>query len=322
MSVTPYPVRLPDGTAFQVCLSDADQDPISAAVRGGHYYHDGHWPLFQGFFKPGGVVVDLGVHVGVFTLAAAAAGCRVLAVEANPRNVALVQASIAANGFAHVRLAHRAVGDGPGEVMFECNGPYGHVAAGHPGSGAVRVPVAAVDDLLADGWSGRVDLVKMDIEGSEVGGVRGMAGLLARADAPPVFYESNAHTLRLFGQTAPALRAEFARHGYRSYLIDYGRRTLSPVGEADCQPECCIDYLAVKVGPDGAPALPPGLAGWSIAPAPTATEIVARFREVMRHANERPHVEHLARELAVAPDYVRNDQFVVAYVASHTVTAI
>ena len=39
--------------------------------------------------RPGGRVIDLGTHIGTFSLFAAASGYSLLSIEASPRNVAL-----------------------------------------------------------------------------------------------------------------------------------------------------------------------------------------------------------------------------------------
>jgi FkbM family methyltransferase len=122
--------------------------------------------LLRALAPEGGRVLDLGAHVGMFALAAAAAGYEVLAVEASPRNAALLRASIERNGFDRLRLVHAAVSDRPGVLEFCQAGPYGHVLTG-ASEESVKVPAIDVDRLLAEhGWD-RVDFVKMDIEGSE-----------------------------------------------------------------------------------------------------------------------------------------------------------
>jgi len=72
--------------------------------------------------RTGGVrydlVVDLGAHVGVFALAAAAAGCRVLAVEASQANARLLEASAARNGFEHLRIVQAAASDQRRRLAF------------------------------------------------------------------------------------------------------------------------------------------------------------------------------------------------------------
>src|SRR5262245_32996913 len=57
--------------------------------------------------RPGQLVLDVGAHVGMFTLTAAAAGRRVLAVEASSRNHGLLTQSLEVNGFRdRVELVH------------------------------------------------------------------------------------------------------------------------------------------------------------------------------------------------------------------------
>jgi hypothetical protein len=106
------------------------------------------------------------------------------------------------------------------------------------------VRATTVDDLLEElGWE-RVDFIKMDIEGSEVSAVRGMARLLSRADAPPIFFESNRHTLGFFDKTPSDLKASLAALGYRNYLVAQNR--LIPVLPETEQQDTVVDYLAIK----------------------------------------------------------------------------
>ncbi|MCX7827376.1 MAG: FkbM family methyltransferase, partial [Verrucomicrobiae bacterium] len=71
------------------------------------------------FLKPGCVFVDIGANIGYHTLMAAArvgAGGSVIAFEPNPANCALLQKSIAANGFGNIRVHPNAVADHEGDV--------------------------------------------------------------------------------------------------------------------------------------------------------------------------------------------------------------
>ena len=65
-----------------------------------------------------------------------------------------------------------------------------------------------VDSVLEDLEWDYVDLIKMDIEGSEVAAVRGMKNLLSKPSAPPILYESNGHTLWFFNKTPQDLVME------------------------------------------------------------------------------------------------------------------
>lgn len=199
------------------------------------------------FARPGSLILDLGANIGCFTMTAAALGYRVLAVEAAPHNAHLLREGVRANRFGSVEVVHAAVTDVPRELRFFVYGPYGYVDLHGKNEATVAVPGVPVDDLLAGRGSPPVGFVKLDIEGSEVAGVRGMARLLAGADAPPLVFESNKDTLGLF-RTAPAeLFAEVARHGYHLYTVRDGFfRRFVPRRPDDPQAEVLIDCLAVK----------------------------------------------------------------------------
>lgn len=229
----------------------AQSDPVAQSYRSGDLGPIGLLlSVARAAVRPGARVLDLGAHIGGFACAMAARGCRVLAVEASPRNVALLDASRRHNDFRDLHVEQAAVGDHEGEIRFQANGPWGQVAAGE---GGVRVPMTTVDAILErHGWS-EVDFVKLDVEGYEVRALRGGARLLSGADAPPVFFESNSHTLAAFGETPESLRAEFLVRGYTVYHVRAG--VLVPVRPDDRQRKVCTDYLACK-------RVPAGLAAW------------------------------------------------------------
>lgn len=244
------------GRSFGIaCGTDAAAlgDPVAGSYRAGDLGPVG-LPLatLRAAVSPGARVLDLGAHIGGFAMSAAALGYRVLAVEASPRNVALLEAARGHNGFDDLRIEPAAIGDHEGEVRFQANGPWGQVTSA-AADGSVRVPLTTIDAVLAGhGWSG-ADFVKLDVEGYEVRALQGAARLLRGPDAPPVFFESNRSTLAAFGETPESLRAAFVDHGYTVYHVREG--VLVPVWPAERQRRVCIDYLACK-------QLPVGLAAW------------------------------------------------------------
>src|SRR5690606_18984189 len=68
---------------------------------------------------------------------------------------------------------------------------------------------------------------------------------LTARDAPPILVESNGHTLHFFDETPQTLLRQLEAVGYHSYLI-LGDQRLVPVTSGFCQPEVCVDYLAIK----------------------------------------------------------------------------
>lgn len=234
-----------------------DTDPVAFAYRNGNSDHLATlYRLAAAVLRPGDRVLDLGAHLGGFALAAAAAGCDVVAVEAAPRNAELLLRAVAANDFRTLRVVHAAVGERTGTVEFLSDGPYGRVTDKDADGPTVAVRAVRVDDLLAEvGWD-RADFVKLDVEGFELPTVRGMPKLLARRDAPPVFFESNSHTLGLYGLRPADLADEFRRLGFGVYAIGAG--WLAAADDAGPR-EVVEDYLAAM-------RLPRPLRAWDRTP--------------------------------------------------------
>lgn len=283
-----------DGIRFDVAFDPAADDPLSRSYAAGQFPHGPFSGLLPHLLRPGARVLDLGAHLGSFALVAAARGCHVVAVEACPRNAELLRASAARNGFAQLQVVHAAVSDHGGTLEFCAAGPFGlvHVPAVHAPRTTVRA--VTVDDLLAEvGWP-RVDLLKMDVEGSEVAAVRGMPRLLSAPTAPPLIYESNGHTLHLFGQAPSGLKQALAGFGYAHYLIEPTQ--LVPVTVEEVQASVVTDNLAVK----GQPDLPKD---WHIAGRLGRGEQVARLAAAAASPDEYQRL-HVARSLQAAPAWL------------------
>jgi FkbM family methyltransferase len=128
-------------------------------------------------------VVDLGANIGVFAmLAASLVGPtgHVLAMEPNPANVRLLEASRLANGFEHLTICQAAAGQRVGVLVLNSFGSNGMATAVSDRRLLAAQTVAALplDLLIAeDRW---IDLIKIDVEGSEYLALQGGAALLRR----------------------------------------------------------------------------------------------------------------------------------------------
>jgi hypothetical protein len=121
-------VTLKNGVQFKVALDNRRGDWIADAVAAGaSWFLDDVYVLLD-LVQPGDGVLDLGGHIGTFALAAAALGCRVVCVEAAPENVALLNASVARNGFDRMHVVWGAATDHEGTLRFLPHGPWGTIA--------------------------------------------------------------------------------------------------------------------------------------------------------------------------------------------------
>jgi FkbM family methyltransferase len=200
--------------------------------------------------------VDVGANIGTVTICAAALGLECIAVEAEPRNYALLCQTVAANRFMNVYPVHLAASDAPGVVGFAGDSAWGSVVA-EPGAGhprGVSVPAAPLDDVLPLYGFGSPDLVKIDVEGHEAAVLRGLRATI-RSSNPLLVVESN--TWMLGGvASARKLLSMLERFRYHLFLFlrdgSVVRRPSSML-----QPFAVADYLAIPQDRFHARALPP-----------------------------------------------------------------
>ena len=137
--------------------------------------------------QEGMTFVDVGANVGFFTLTAATKvgkSGKVVAVECNPLNVELIYMSLHRNGIDHVTVYPFAVGDAQKLMSFSWGFSNGFVdELAKDDDEAFIVQAVTLDSLLKNEI--RVDVVKMDIEGSEAKAWQGMQETIAKHH--PVF---------------------------------------------------------------------------------------------------------------------------------------
>jgi len=278
-------VSIPGGPQFDVVVDPRVGDQVTLALSVGVSLDQTLVKLMTDLIRPSDRILDIGAHVGTFSLAAAAVGALCLAIEASPENAALLRASAARNGFTNITVVEAVASDSPGQIRFHAHGPWGQVALADDEMAVTTAAVSLADLLGTLSWS-PLAFVKMDVEGWELQVLKGMTDVLADASAPPLLYECNGHTLWPFGATPEDLVRAVAELGYTSYMVDDGR--LVEVGVDDFQPQTLVDYLAVK----RSPILP----GWSVLPPLGLEERVARIVADGSHANHN-HRVYMGRAL-------------------------
>lgn len=187
---------------------------------------EGIWdPSLTAFFrdnlKPGDVFVDVGAHVGYFTLLAAQRVSTlgtVLSIEPNPLAVEKLRRHVERSRLSNVLVAHTACADSYGQVRLylhtESNSSMASLSARNATSGsAVDVRCTTVDDLCRERGLDRVNLVKIDVEGTELAVLRGMRRLL-REVRPVIVLELEPHLLAAFETTKASVLGFLADHDY------------------------------------------------------------------------------------------------------------
>jgi FkbM family methyltransferase len=171
-------------------------------------------------------VFDVGAHVGFFSVFSSvlAEGGRVLAIEPNPLNVALLERTVEANCDLEIAILPKAAGHELGWIEFvtyeaegdvhnpSLLGRIGDVASLGKGS-RVRVEMVTLDSVAVSHnlWP---DVVKIDTEGAEALILDGMQHILSQAN-PVLIVE---------------LHNEIAERASMELLANYGY-LVSPLSE-------------------------------------------------------------------------------------------
>lgn len=196
--------------------------------------------LLAQLVRPGMTVLDIGAHVGYyagrFARQVGESG-RVIAVEPHPRTFEVLCANVAR--FGNVTPARVAVAEAAGEaelfdyLMMSASGSLHYdeslreLQKAHLGERDIaprihedfplqtyRVRTVPVDDLLDEVGIRRVDVVKMDIEGAEMGALRGMRRTLAQSPGLQLVMEYNPQALMAFGFAPLAALDEVLAMGF------------------------------------------------------------------------------------------------------------
>ncbi|HUF12875.1 MAG TPA: FkbM family methyltransferase [Longimicrobiales bacterium] len=145
---------------------------------------------FQKLLQPGDTVLDVGAHVGYYTLLASVLvgdKGRVFSFEPDPRNARFLRRHVHMNARQNVRVEEAAVSDARGSARFErgTGSGTGHLA----GSGGFEVRTLRLDDFCADRGIAPA-AVKIDVEGAEAAVLAGARETILNA-RPVVFLSTH-----------------------------------------------------------------------------------------------------------------------------------
>jgi FkbM family methyltransferase len=213
---------------LSVIISPREQ--ISRAVYVSGLYEPDTTMVLRSWLVPGATFLDIGANIGLFTLLASrwvGASGRVIAVEPSPRERERLAAHLRLNGIRHVDVVAAAVADreGSGELMVAADEHSGlnTLARRFSYSGVnvaetVAVPLVTLDSLAAATALTRVDVIKLDIEGSEYAALRGAATVLSRF-RPRLIIEVVPDALSAAGASIGELQELLDHAGYQLFEI-------------------------------------------------------------------------------------------------------
>lgn len=201
------------------------RDYVSAEILRTGTWEPDSWDAIRPYLTGDAVFVDVGAHIGYYSLKAAAAlGARgrVIAVEPNPPTVKELQHNISASNASKVHVYPVACSDRESTLTLY-SAPRANTGqtslsranAGQTGGVAAeyRVRGRPLDAIVLDDGVRRVDVIKIDVEGAETLVLRGAQWTLDRFH-PVVIVELIEQQLQAMGTSSAELRRLMTSHGY------------------------------------------------------------------------------------------------------------
>lgn len=196
--------------------------------------------VVQANVKKGDVVVDAGANIGYYTLLLArlvGPEGKVIAIEPDPDNFALLKKNVEVNGYHNVELHQKAVSDAAGTVKLyrSMRSAAQHsLAASNQDDPYVEVEMARIDDLV----KAPIDFMKIDVEGAELGAMRGARELFAKSPNVKIMTEFNPRALNDFGVRTEEYLALLSDYGFRFSNIDKKQSSVHPASIPEIMEAC------------------------------------------------------------------------------------
>jgi FkbM family methyltransferase len=238
-------VRTPSGSTILARLDLADEFCRTWYYWGYERYEPGVARLLTALARERRVIVEAGANIGYYTLLMATAqppGGVVHSFEPRPDVLARLSENVALNSLTSVRVSDAAVSDVAGRATLYLPDSGNREMASldrtfAPATRSVDVRTVRLDDYCTSNRLD-VDLVKLDVEGSEVRALEGLGAVL-RERWPDIVCE-------VLPQYEAALNALLAGTPYRKFLItDTGlEERPEMIGSLDAR-----DYYLTAVGP-------------------------------------------------------------------------
>jgi FkbM family methyltransferase len=224
--------RLPDGSVMKCDFTDT----VPRQIYFGGLFEPIEAYLFLKLLQPGMTVFDIGANCGQYTLLAShAIGPQgsVHSFEPLPDTFRVLSENVRLNNLANVVLNQAALWKETSQLTLgrdpEKLANSGLWSAGYASvdPAPMVVPAIRLDDYVRDRSISRLDMIKIDIEGSEPFVLEGAHETIERFK-PMFLMEINRLTLGLMNWTPQRLFLELKRYGYRAFDIGPSLRRSGP----------------------------------------------------------------------------------------------
>lgn len=223
LSRTPQAFREADATLFTGQRVRVDlSEYVGQEILAHGAFERSACELVRDHLREGDVFLDVGGHLGLYTLITAqrvGPSGHVHVFEPGDKRRRLLEINVRQNSLANVTINPKAVGSHSGSATF-LEGPArnlgtSRVVENADGAQGPTVQLISLDEYIAHHAIQRVAGVKVDVEGAEFGVFQGAQHMLAHARPRFILYESEASMAARYGSTPKQIHDLLRDHGYR-----------------------------------------------------------------------------------------------------------
>ena len=198
------------------------------------YYEKDLGEILSKIIKPGDVFIDIGANIGYFSLLVAnnVSTAKVISFEPVREIFERLKENVAINDFKNITVFNAAVGEMKEEKELFVSGPdnLGMSSFQQPGNFSGKKEIVQV--LVLDEWFQRaglakIDVIKLDVEGSELAALKGMKEIL-QSFKPIVIVEINPETLSMFDLAAHDIYDYLDNFNFKGFIISETGKLIDP----------------------------------------------------------------------------------------------
>lgn len=179
---------------------------------------------FDNIIETNDTVIDVGVHMGDYTLLAASniSSGQVLAFEPSKEALRVLSQNIAVNGYNRkVRVYPVVASDKNGNIDFVDNdrSEISHINFSKTSKSSIKVKTVKIDDVISDESIKSVKIIKIDVEGAELFVLKGMKESLSKGIIKQMLIEVNSDCEN-YGISPEDTFNFIKSFGYKLYYFD------------------------------------------------------------------------------------------------------
>ena len=190
--------------------------------------------LVKNEIKEGDVVLDIGAHIGYYTvLFAKLVGPKgkVISFEASPTNFEILKKNVSVNGYQNVILNNKAVSDKNGKLTLYITGEtstQNFLFKPEKTKETIEIDTITLDEYFRD-FKEKINFMKIDIAGAEPRAFKEMNSILSNNDSLKIVQEWWPNGIRKHGFEPDSHLKLLTQMGYKIFEIDGANDKLNQV---------------------------------------------------------------------------------------------